>query len=368
MCTFSVLSDRGVSVSVANCYHPQRLTELEEEGVGIDHALATIGGQPIIISACYCSPDPNSTNGLSKLLLNIQKAWRFCQNSGIKGLAILGDFNARSRQWSDRLQNPRGKLLSELVLKHGCSITAPPGNTFVSSNGGSISDLCLVYGSTTTALGRSWVDDNNTHELFTGAPNRGHLLVIQHFIHSAPSSTVPKRTRFVFNYDYATWVEWSSYIGASLGNFLEQIVQENLNHSSTELYEFFFKTVTSTSEICIPSKQVCMHSKPYWSENLSQLSIILRKAKDMYHFESTITNKVVFNKAKEDFKTALIKERNDWIHKKLKKLNTKESMIFWKQYQRIFLSDDNENQSLCLSDTMLSSNPETVFYCYMIST
>ena len=44
------------------------------------------------------------------------------------------------------------------------------------------------------------------------------------------------------------------------------------------------------------------------------------------------------------------------------KLNTKESMIFWKQYQRKFLSDDeqfigylqndNENQSLCLSDTV----------------
>ena len=119
--------------------------------------------------------------------------------------------------------------------------------------------------------------------------------------------------------------------------------------------------MTNASEICIPSKQVCRHSKPYWSENLSQLSIILRKAKDLYHFKSTITNKVVFNKAKEDFKTALKKEKNDWIHKKLEKLNTKESMIFWKQYQRIFLSDDenfignlqndNENQSLCLSDT-----------------
>ena len=55
MSTFSVLSDRGVSVSVANCYHPQRLTQLEEEGVGIVHALATIGGQPIILSSCYCS-------------------------------------------------------------------------------------------------------------------------------------------------------------------------------------------------------------------------------------------------------------------------------------------------------------------------
>ena len=65
-----------------------------------------------------------------------------------------------------------------------------------------------------------------------------------------------------------------------------------------------------------------------------------RKAKDLYHLKSTITNKVVFNKAKEDFKTALIKVKNDWIHKKLEKLNTKESMIFWKQYQRIFLSDD----------------------------
>ena len=56
-----------------------------------------------------------------------------------------------------------------------------------------------------------------------------------------------------------------------------------------------------------------------------------------------------------------MKEKNYWIHKKLEKRNTKESMIFWKQYQRILLSDDenfignlqndNENQSLCLSDT-----------------
>ena len=50
---------------------------------------------------------------------------------------------------------------------------------------------------------------------------------------------------------------------------------------------------------------------------------------------------VCFNdQAKEDFKTALIKEKNDWIHKKLETLNTKESIIFWKQYRRLFLSED----------------------------
>ena len=70
-----------------------------------------------------------------------------------------------------------------------------------------------------------------------------------------------------------------------------------------------FLKLTSASEIFIPLKQVCRHSTPYWSENLSQLSIILGKAKDLYHFKSTITNKVVFNKAKKDFKTALIKEK-----------------------------------------------------------
>ena len=54
MSSFSVLSDRGVSVSAANCYHPQRLTQLEEEGVGIVHALETIGGNYWWQCSCIC--------------------------------------------------------------------------------------------------------------------------------------------------------------------------------------------------------------------------------------------------------------------------------------------------------------------------
>ena len=360
--TFSVLSDRGVSISIANSHHPQRLTQLEEEGVGIVYAVATLGNQPIIIASCYCSPDPNSTNGLSKLLSNIQKAWTFSQKSGINGMIVLGDFNARSQQWGDRLQNSRGKLLYEYVSKHSCSLASPPGNTFVTSNGGSIIDLCLAYGSATSALGTSWIDDNDTHELFTGAPIRGHLPVIQHFMHSAPSNTVLNGTRYVFNYDCANWDDWSSCIGDILNGFMQlNNEEESSKVSSNVLYNFFLDTVNKASDMFIPSKQVCKHSKPYWSSNLSELSVILRNAKDLYQYKSTITNKSAFDKAKDTFKNSLIKEKNDWVHKKLENLNTTESMLFWKQYRRIFLSDDenfignlqndNEDQTLCFSDS-----------------
>ena len=145
MSSFSVLFDRGVSISIAHCYRPKRLAQLEEEGVGIVYAIATIGNRPIVLASCYCSPHPSSTDDISKLLCNIQRAWTFCKNSGIKGMIVLGDMNARSQKWGDKVQNSRGKVLADFVSKHDFSLTAPSCNTFVSTNGGSIIDVCLAY-------------------------------------------------------------------------------------------------------------------------------------------------------------------------------------------------------------------------------
>ena len=372
MSTFSVTADRGVSITVSNCYSPQRLSQLEEDGVGIVYSLVSFGCHAMVIASAYCTPDAASTGGLSKLLNNIQRAWKFCQNTNISGMAVFGDFNARSQQWGDKLQNPRGKLLVGFSHKNGCSVSAPPSNTFVMSNsngtqGGSIIDLSVAYGSSVSLLGDSWIDDSDIHELFTGAPIRGHLPVIQHLVYTGPASVTSKSTGGVsraFNYECANWTDWSSHIDTILSTFLSHCDQENSGRNPTKLYDVLINAINDASNLFIPSKQMCRHSKPYWSENLSQLSNRLRDCQDLYQFKSTTPNKKAFEKSKEDFKEALVKEKNNWIHKKLEKLNTKECMIFWKQYRRLFLSndenfignllleDDQSNEAkICFTDT-----------------
>jgi hypothetical protein len=69
-------------------------------------------------------------------------------------------------------------------------------------------------------------------------------------------------------------------------------------------------------------------------------------------YNSTLSNKETYNTCRDEFKAALLKEKNEWIHTKLEKLNARDCKIFWKTYSRQFLSqDENFISNLCCPDT-----------------
>ena len=253
-------------------------------------------------------------------------------------MIVLGDFNARSTSWGDRCNNPRGRMLSNFVQEfNNCCILSPPSNTFVSSNGGSIIDLCLVFGKIHKDLGTPQTDSKNVHELFTGAPFRGHIPVMNTIFQELTQH--PNSVREVFNYEKANWTLWKSELDSVCGAKLVELELSRRSPSCSSLVSFFQGSIITACENHIPTKRICSHSKPYWSEKLSSLSNILQEAQSRYLQKSSPFLKRNYYDAKEEFKAALLKEKNEWIHEQLEGLNVRDTQEFWRKYKRLHSHD-----------------------------
>ena len=305
--TFLNNNGRGVSLSINNTLHPQHITLLEEVSCSTVWVLTNVEGKKLLLGSVYCNPDP-TTESFKSLLLNIKKAWSYCTQKGIPSMMVLGDYNARSSVWGDRIENPRGRLLREFVEQHAqCTMTSPEQKTFVCPNGGSVIDVGLIFGSISKNLGHPWVEKQDIHELFTGAPIRGHYPVMQHCIISANMKTP---TVQVLDYARANWKLWRSELQTLFENKLSDIQMLTVDDLDIQdLYLFIQNAIKDASERYIPYKTCCKHSKPYWSKNLSSLSDNLREAQKKYLSQSTPLNKQLFDDSKDIFKSTLIKEK-----------------------------------------------------------
>lgn len=339
MSTFINTVGLGVGLSISNNLKPQIVTQLIDKESSIIWATIYINNLTVMIASAYCSPETTSTKSLHLLLSNIRKAKDYADRLGIDNMIVFGDFNARSRRWGDKLENPRGRLLNNFAQEHhNCCILSPSSNSFLSPSGGSVIDLCLVFGAIHKDLGSPTTDSSNVHELFTGAPLRGHLPVVNSI---ALRTIQHNRVHEAFNYEKANWTNWK----AELNFIMEQKLYElNCSHnpisSCSSLVSFFQTILIQVCENHIPMKKLCSHSKPFWTSNLSVLSKNLQDAQTEYLKKSSPFHKEIFEDAKEEFKDSLIKEKNEWLHKKLEGLNVQDSQEFWKKYKRLYSNND----------------------------
>ena len=326
---------QGVAMAVSNHLKPQHVPELSDADCSIIWVSVSINGMATLVASAYCTPETTSTRSLNTLLGNIRKAKLYADNLGIKSLVIFGDFNARSSKWGDKLENSRGRLLNKFVDEYtDCCILSPPANSFVTPQGGSIIDLCLVFGALHKDFGSPHLDVRDVHELFTGAPLRGHLPVVNTIINR--EHDVSSKVNTVFNYDEADWAAWKSELDSACGLKLLEIDFSLSAPSCASLLSYFQSSLLKACENHIPTKKCCSHSKPYWSENLTTLSNKLRDTQHIFLDKSTPFHKKIFEDSKVEFKEALIKEKNDWIHSQLEGLNVHQCQEFWKRYKRIY--------------------------------
>ena len=117
-----------------------------------------------------------------------------------------------------------------------CFLFAPSENTFVTPQGGSIIDLCLVFGPIHMDMGTPQIDRRNVHELFTGAPLRGHLPVIN-TIQNKQSQL--KKVNPVFKFEEADWRSYKAELDNVFGTKLLEIESSTSTPSCTTLVEFF---------------------------------------------------------------------------------------------------------------------------------
>ena len=156
----------GVAIIISKDLRYTRLNELELKHRDTIWNLTVVAGLKIIIGTAYLKP--NETASMEKLIKQREKVLNFYHQHKLDEVLFLGDCNARHCLWGDSLCNPNGYLLVECLSAED-NILNNGEKTFLSSNGSSVIDLCIVSGRTATQVGFELTTDPNV-ELITGAP------------------------------------------------------------------------------------------------------------------------------------------------------------------------------------------------------
>ena len=137
--------------------------------------------------------------------------------------------------------------------------------------------------------------------------------------------------RTTLDYDAADWFAWNRELKLKFGDQLPRDLQE-----PEHMFSYFLTAIQECNHNHIPTKKLCKHSKPFWSNNLSRLSKKLQDAQKKNVQRCDPVNKSHLETCKAEFQETLITEKNTWIHRKLEGLNTRESLEFWKRYKKQF--------------------------------
>ena len=137
----------------------------------------------------------------------------------------------------------------------------------MSSNGSSVIDLCIVSGRFVTQVGFELSTDPNV-ELFTGAPQRGHIpLLVKCNLSRTTEEGITKTWL-----QKADWEAWRNALEKSSHASPEAVQCP----SATDQCGTVLVDITEATRLAVPYKRSSRHSKPFWSEDLSQKSAELR--------------------------------------------------------------------------------------------
>ena len=225
----------------------------------------------------------------------------------LDGVLFLGDCNAGHCSWGDSICNPNGYLLLESlsaednILKNGEA-------TFMSSNGSGVIDLCIVSGRIGTQVGFELTTDPNI-ELFKGAPQRGHIPLIVKC--NLSRTTEEENTKPWLQ--KADWEAWQNVLEESSHASIEAVKCANaIDQWGRVLFD-----ITEPTRLAIPYKRSSGHSKPFWSEDLSQKSAELRALRKKFKYCSNYANGERLNNAKNEFKSLLSEKSSEWMRETL---------------------------------------------------
>lgn len=145
-------------------------------------------------------------------------------------------------------------------------------------------------------------------------------------------------------------VDWNRF-----SSRCEQLLPSDISHisSAEEIWDVLLQTINTVKNEELKLKCMCKHSKPYWNDNLSNLSLLVRNAKKRFKRFSTYHNEHLYKEAKENFSTALAKAMDTWMYDKLDTLNTQDQKSFWKQHKSMFGDTKNNGVEILKKDGIL---------------
>ena len=322
---------RGVAI-IANSNIPlTEYPEFEPPTADMCVCVAKLGGIRYLLCSVY-SP-PNDEARLHEILSTTQELIQLMPTLKTKGILLIGDLNARHRAWGDHSQNAAGTTLFEFINKTKLDIIYKHNQpTFLCDNGSSNIDLLIASEGVSNFATNQYTDDSV--ELFTGAPRRGHVPVITELRKDKPTTQVKK------------YYKWKEANWAGFNSFLESSCEQNMPNFVTSpdpenIWATLKGILSQGKETFVPYGYSNTHSKPYWNKTLSTLSENLRQARRRFKHRSSYENGDNLEMAKTQFKDALSAAKQEYIENQSKNLNTADNEDFWKNFTKVFYTREN---------------------------
>ena len=345
-------TNRGAVLYIHNSIPSTNLVDISRISKHIDSAwaLIVIKDKRYIVGSIYVND--RYPQAMSDALCMLNSANEMKGRLKATGIILMGDFNARHTLWGDRLIDKHGKELVENLNYSQFSITTAQTPTFMCDGGSSFIDLIIASNNVIDQLKPCTTD--NTTELFSGAPRRGHVPLLTSLMGSRLS---PTKVTEKLDIQSINWEEWSAE--------LENLIRENLeNISRTEdpekLWEIAEKAIEETNSKHAKMKRSSRHSRPYWNDELTALCKKMKETRKFYMYRNTDRNKNQMIQAKEDFDNERKKACQDFIIESTKSLNAADSAEFWKKFNAMFKKHSDQGVDPLYDDKLgvITDNPE----------
>ena len=320
--------NKGTALYVKDCYTITKLEEISKISKNIDSTWGMViaKNKKIILGSVYVKLD--YSGAIKEVIKMLDKAVELQKKLKATGIILAGDFNARHISWGDKVINDYGKTLLDLLDESVFSICTSESPTFLCSNGNSKIDMFIVSNYISEKIESCETDEEV--ELFTGAPQRGHLPLGITFYSNKPNSVdVIKK----LDLREMPWETWSKKIESSIE---EEQGYFEIEDNPYTLWRKMDNIIQDATIEHAKLKNCCQHCKPFWNSNLTEMEKIVRNARKTYIKRNTERNLEKYTKAKEEFDTARKEECQNFLIDKTKNLNTAQAANFWKEFNSIF--------------------------------
>lgn len=216
-----------------------------------------------------------------------------------KKVMIVGDFNARSKMWHDRLTDENGRKVEDFVSRNDLFIMNLQGHpTTFSSNGNSNIDLTIVNGALLGSI-VGW----RVRENWTSSDHRVITFELSNAPQNSPlaSNKIPR-----FAIKIADWGLFARQLVGSWDS-VEALPEINSIEEIDDRVELITTQLTSVCNNSIPKKRVAKRQNSWWNSNLRKLRSSMHKLRRAYQKER--------NQIAKELKLSLFRAaRNKYFH------------------------------------------------------
>ena len=322
-------TNKGAALYVRDTYSITKLEDISRIATNIDSCwgLVIANNKKFIIGSIYVKA--GYSNAIKEVIQMLEKAVEQKNKFKANGVILAGDFNARHLAWGDHKTTKYGKELADNLDDTVFSICTSHSPTFLSADGGNSKiDLFIMTNDLTDKMEDCHTDEEV--ELWTGAPQRGHLpLGIKLY------SRKPNEVEIIKKLDISEmpWSDWKETI--------EREINKERNYFETEqnpylIMEKLDSIIEESTKEHGKFKNSCQHSKPFWTKDISELDKVLRNARKTYIRRNTRNNLEKYQTAKENFDIARKEACQDFLIEKTRNLNGAQMASFWKEFNSIF--------------------------------